>query len=92
MIRGAPNVILIVLDSVRADHMSCYGYDRPTTPNIDRIAEDGIVYDRAYSASCWTLPSHASLFTGLYPSKHRTDFDTQALTEGMIEAPFTSSF
>lgn len=78
-----PNVILIVLDSVRADHLSCYGHERPTTPHIDRLAEAGVRYDRAYAASCWTLPSHASLFTGLYPSRHRTDFDTQALTEGI---------
>ena len=78
-----PNVILIVLDSVRADHLSCYGHARPTTPNIDELARGGIVYDRAYAASCWTLPSHASLFTGLYPSRHRTDLDTQALTEGI---------
>ncbi len=78
-----PNVVLIVLDSVRADHLSCYGHERPTTPNIDRVAEGGIRFDRAYTASCWTLPSHASLFTGLYPSRHRTDFDTQTLTEGI---------
>ena len=78
-----PNVVLLVLDSVRADHLSCYGHERPTTPHIDRIAEHGICYDRAYTASCWTLPSHASLFTGLYPSRHRTDFDTKALTEGI---------
>ena len=78
-----PNVILLVLDSVRADHLSCYGHARPTSPHIDRVAEAGITYDRAYTASCWTLPSHASLFTGLYPSRHRTDFDTKALTEGI---------
>jgi len=78
-----PNVVLIVLDAVRADHMSCYGHDRRTTPCIDRIANEGVRYDRAYAASCWTLPSHASLFTGLYPSRHRTDFDTQTLTEGI---------
>lgn len=79
----SPNVVLLVLDSVRADHLSCYGYGRPTTPHIDRVAEGGIRYERAYTASCWTLPSHASLFTGLYPSRHRTDFDTKALTEGI---------
>ncbi|MGD8869215.1 MAG: sulfatase [Gemmatimonadales bacterium] len=74
-----PNIVLIVLDSVRQDHLSCYGYGRPTTPNIDRIAEDGIRYTRASAASCWTLPSHASLFTGLYPSQHRADLDAQQL-------------
>lgn len=74
-----PNVVLVVLDSVRQDHLSCYGYGRATTPNIDRIAEDGIRYTRASATSCWTLPSHASLFTGLYPSQHRADLDTRRL-------------
>lgn len=74
-----PNIVLIVLDSVRQDHLSCYGYRRPTTPNIDRIAEDGVRFTRASATSCWTLPSHASLFTGLYPSQHRSDLDTQYL-------------
>ena|GEM_PF-1354273 len=65
-----PNVVLISLDTVRADHLSCYGYDRPTTPNIDRIAEEGIIFTSAMSTSSWTKPSHASLFTSLYPSVH----------------------
>lgn len=74
-----PNVVLIVLDSVRRDHLSCYGYGRPTTPNIDGLAREGVLFARAYSTSCWTIPSHASLFTGLYPSQHRADFDTKWL-------------
>ena len=65
-----PNVLVIVLDSVRRDHMSCYGYERPTTPNIDRFAEEAVLFRHAYSTSCWTIPAHASLFTGLYPSRH----------------------
>ncbi len=67
---GAPNVVLIVLDTVRPDHTSLYGYARPTTPNLLALAGDGTVFERAYSTSSWTLPSHASLFTGLYPSEH----------------------
>lgn len=74
-----PNVVLIVLDSVRRAHLSCYGYARPTTPRIDRIAAEGIRFTRAWAASCWTLPSHASLFTGLYPSEHLADVDTWRL-------------
>lgn len=74
-----PNIILIVLDAVRWDHLSCYGYPRATTPNIDRIAGEGIVFTRAYAASCWTLPAHTSLFTGLYPSQHHTNIDSQTL-------------
>ena len=71
-----PNVVLIVLDSVRRDHLSCYGYERDTTPHIDRIASQGVRFTRATVASCWTIPSHASLFTGLYPSEHGVDLDT----------------
>ena len=65
-----PNVVLIVLDTTRPDHMSLYGYSRPTTPNLEALSRDGTVFERAYSTSSWTLPSHASLFTGLYPTEH----------------------
>jgi arylsulfatase A-like enzyme len=68
-----PNIILIVMDAARADHLSCYGYGRPTTPNLDRIAREGTLYENAISAAVWTVPSHASLFTGLYPSAHGLD-------------------
>ena len=65
-----PNIILIVLDTVGAKHLSLYGYQRPTTPNLERIAQECTVYTRCFSPACWTVPSHASLFTGLYPSQH----------------------
>ncbi|MEW6572165.1 MAG: sulfatase [Bacillota bacterium] len=65
-----PNIILIVLDTARAKSFSCYGYHRKTTPNIDRIAEEGVLYKWCFSPANWTIPSHASLFTGLYPSEH----------------------
>jgi len=70
--KDVPNVILVVMDTVRADHLSCYGYARKTTPNIDRIARDGVLYENAFSAAPWTPPSHASIFTGKYPSHHLT--------------------
>lgn len=63
---GAPNVILIILDTVRAANLSLYGYDRQTTPAIDEWAASGVVFDRAVSTAPWTLPSHASMFTGQY--------------------------
>lgn len=75
-----PDVVLVVLDSVRRDHVSCYGHGRRTTPALDRIAREGVRFTRASAASCWTLPSHASLFTGLYPSEHRADLDTGRLS------------
>lgn len=65
-----PNILLVVLDAVRFDHLSCYGYKNKTSPNIDRLSERGILYENAFSTSCWTPPSHASLFTGMYPSFH----------------------
>ena len=67
----APNVLLIVLDTLRADHLSSYGYARPTTPNLDRLAQQGVLFEEAYATASWTLPSHATLFTGRYPYEHR---------------------
>jgi arylsulfatase A-like enzyme len=61
---GAPNVLLVVLDTVAADHLSLHGYRRDTMPNLARLARRGVVFDQARSAAPWTLPSHASLFTG----------------------------
>ncbi len=62
-----PNILLIVLDTVRADHLSLYGYGRDTTPHLARLANRGVRFDRARSAAPWTLPSHSSLFTGRWP-------------------------
>lgn len=64
---NAPNVLLIVLDTVRASSLSLYGYNRPTTPNLEQWAKTGVLFDRAISTSPWTLPSHGSMFTGRYP-------------------------
>lgn len=64
---GAPNVLIIILDTVRAMSMGVYGHDRATTPVLDAIAQQGVVFDRAYSPAPWTLPAHASLLTGRYP-------------------------
>ena len=66
------NILLIVMDAQRADHLSCYGYGRETSPNIDRLARSGLQFDRAISQASWTLPSHASLFTGMLPGEHNT--------------------
>ena len=65
-----PNVVLIVMDTTRADHLSVYGYERDTTPRLRELAADAMVYTRALAASDHTLSSHSSLFTGLYPSSH----------------------
>ncbi len=65
-----PNVMIIVMDTVRGDHLSSYAYRRPTTPNIDAITRESVQFLRAYTTSAWTPPAHASLFTGMYNSKH----------------------
>ncbi len=75
----SPNVVLIVIDTCRADRLSCYGYSKKTTPNIDALAREGILYERAYATDFWTLPSHASLFTGLYPTQAGATSETNHL-------------
>jgi arylsulfatase A-like enzyme len=65
-----PNVLLLTLDTLRADHLGCYGYQRKNSPQIDAFAEVATLFPRAYAAASWTLPSHASLFTGKYPAEH----------------------
>jgi arylsulfatase A-like enzyme len=67
---GAPDVVLVVLDTVRAGSVSAYGYERPTSPEFDALAREGALFLDATSPSTWSLPSHASLFTGRYPSSH----------------------
>ena len=64
---AAPNVLLIVMDTVRADRLSLYGYTRPTSPNLAELARRGVRFERAWSTAPWTLPSHASMFTGRWP-------------------------
>jgi arylsulfatase A-like enzyme len=71
---GKPNLLLITLDTLRADHLSSYGYERRTTPNIDRLATRGVQFEHAIANSSWTLPSHASLFTGRLPYEHHADW------------------
>jgi len=68
--RRAPNVVLVTMDTTRADHLSVYGYGRNTTPYLMKFANEATVYTQAWAASDFTLPSHASIFTGVYPSWH----------------------
>jgi arylsulfatase A-like enzyme len=75
-VMNSPNVILIVVDTLRADHLTVYGYPRATSPNIDRLAGQGVLFENAISPSANSLPSHASIFSGLYPHSHGTEWDT----------------
>jgi arylsulfatase A-like enzyme len=68
------NVLVIILDTLRADRLSSYGYQRSTTPNIDRLAQRGVLFENAFANSSWTLPSHASLLTGRLPFEHKADW------------------
>ncbi len=68
--RSGPNVLMIVVDTLRADHLGCYGYERATSPAIDALAARGTRFDRAYTAAPWTMPSVASMLSGLHPTSH----------------------
>jgi arylsulfatase A-like enzyme len=72
---GAPNLLWIVVDTLPADRMSLYGYGRPTTPELESWARAGITFDMARSAAPWTLPSHVTMFTGLWPHQHGASID-----------------
>lgn len=76
---GKPNVLLLIIDTERADHLSSYGYARRTSPNLDRLAAEGALFERAYSSSSWTLPSHASMMTGRPLNEHHA---------GLMRRPF----
>jgi arylsulfatase A-like enzyme len=65
-----PNVLILTIDTLRADYLGCYGHDRPTSPNIDRLASGGVLFQHALSQASWTLPSYSSFFTGLFVESH----------------------
>ena len=73
---STPNVLLIVVDTLRSDHLSSYGYGRRTSPAIDALAAQGVLFEKSFSTSSYTLPSHASILTGRYPSDHQVEWDT----------------
>lgn len=78
----APDVLVIVMDTVRAMSTSTYGYERETTPNLDKLAAEGVVFEDAYAPATWSLPAHAAIFTGTYPSRNNAHAETRFLSEG----------
>lgn len=76
-----PDVLLLVLDSARRDRVSAYGHGRETTPTLDALADESTVFEHAYVPAPWTLPTHSSLFTGLFPSEHGV---TNGFTDGRL--------
>jgi arylsulfatase A-like enzyme len=85
-----PNVIMITMDTVRSDHLGCYGYERPTSPNIDAFTGNATKYTHALAAAPWTAPTHASLFTALFPFEHGTR--TYAEPDRNVVPPLDESY
>lgn len=79
-----PNILLIVMDTARGDRFPWSGYARPTAPHLEAMAAEGAVYTQAFSPAPWTVPAHASLFTGQYPSLHRTDCGSLRLPDAAV--------
>lgn len=75
------NVLLISIDTVRADHLGCFGYGRKTSPSLDGLAKEGVLFRSAFSQAPWTLPSHMSVFTGQYTSTHGVNDISKRLAE-----------
>jgi arylsulfatase A-like enzyme len=93
-----PNVVLIIVDTLRADHIGAYGAKNVSTPAMDALAQDGIVFERAFAQSSWTRPSISSIVTGLYPGSHsvmhKTDLlpaEVVTVAESMREAGYRTS-
>jgi arylsulfatase len=82
-----PNLLLISIDTLRADHLGLYGYPRDTSPALDAFAREAVVFERAYSTSNWTLTAHVSMLTGLYPAQHRVLQMREALAPGVELLP-----
>jgi hypothetical protein len=91
---NAPNVLFVLVDTWRADHAGFLGYGRDVSPNLDRLVEEGVVFERAISSSGWTQPAVASLFTGLIPSRHGAVSQPLAHTpvRGALLQPFVTTF
>lgn len=77
----SPNIVIILLDTLRADRLSCYGYNKKTSRNIDKVADTGLLFENTIASGPWTIPSHASLFTGLHPFEHGANDETLCLAQ-----------
>lgn len=84
------NIVLISLDTLRADHLGCYGYERDTSPNIDNLAKKGVLFKNVVSQSEKTAPSHMTMFTSLYPSVHRVSLGKTVNSMSILPAQFTT--
>ena len=82
-----PNVLMLLVDTLRADHLGVYGYPRDTSPRIDRLAADSVLFSHCVATSSWTKPSTASLLTGLFPASHGQHTTTSVLPPGLPMLP-----
>ncbi len=89
---AAPNVLIITIDTLRADHLGCYGYFRDTSPNIDALAAVAIVFERCLAPVAQTLPTHMSLFTGVYPLEHGFQANRTKGDQRWVPSPVLKTF
>jgi arylsulfatase A-like enzyme len=81
---GKPNIVFVVYDTVNRDHLSAYGYARNTAPAFDKVARSGVRFDRIYTTSNWTVPSHASMFTGRFSTANGATHERPYLDESEV--------
>jgi len=79
-----PDIVMVVVDSLRADHLGCYGYARDTSPTLDRLAREGVLFENATSTTSWTLPAHAAVFTGLDDLAHGVTDNRRRLADAHL--------
>ena len=82
-----PNVLLVSIDTLRRDHLSCYGYERETSPNIDSLADEGVLFQTVVAPSAWTLPVHTTLLTALPPTQHDVITPHRRLKPDVVTLP-----
>lgn len=81
------HIIIYVIDALRADHLSCYGYNRDTSPNIDQLSRDGVLFESCCTPATWTRPVAASILTGVYPIVHKTRMRNERLEKSIVRLP-----
>ena len=85
------SIVLVTIDTLRADHLGSYGYPRPSSPFLDRLAREGVVFENAHSSAVQTSAAHASIFTGLYPSQHGVRSNGQGFVDGASYEPLAEA-
>jgi arylsulfatase A-like enzyme len=81
---GVPNILLVSIDSLRADHLQCYGYERDTSPNLDALGAEGVRFETALSPTSWTLPAHLTMLTSLPPEEHGVNADNRWMRGDLV--------